>query len=125
MTRSPVRFLWSALGVGAVFVMSLSSCSQKPVRAPGSMIGEPFDQALEQYGTPASDTVLTVRPGDSLYEFQNGLYTTVLDTLSEGETATVRQATWSGDPRRAVWGVRRGGGWVIVDMLEWAADVQF
>ena len=89
------------------------------------MIGEPFDRVLERYGTPASDTVLTIRASDSLYEFQNGLYTTVLDTLSQGETATVRQATWSGEPRRAVWGVQRRGRWVIVDMLEWTADIQF
>lgn len=125
MTRLPARLLWSVLSIGAVLLMSLSSCSQKPVRSSDGMVGETFDRALARFGTPATDTVLTIRPGDSLYEFQNGLYTTVLDTLSQGQSADVRQATWTGEPRRAVWGVQRSSRWVIVDMLEWDSDVEF
>lgn len=119
MPRFPV-----SLGVAALIGLGgLGGCSGG-VRVPPDVIGQPLDAAAERFGAAASDTVLVLGRGASLYEYQGGLHQTLLDTLRAGTTVRVREQNWD-DPNRAVWAVERNGRWVVVDALEWDGDVEF
>lgn len=114
-------------GIALAFALCAGAlgCTRDAVRTPEGLIGSPLDQALDRFGIPTSERTLELRSDTLLLEYQNGLYPAILDTLTEGTSASVRQATWEGKPERAVWAVERGGQWVVVDALEWDADVQF
>lgn len=131
----------------AVWAVSAGSCSpMKPAeptnettsrsgtspynlsRSQAELVGRPFDEVLAIYTPPTSDLVITIDKGSRLNELQGGLYKVVLDTLSAGASADVRQATWTGDDQpqeRRIWGARREGVWVVVDALEWDKGVRF
>lgn len=111
--------------VALALAFVVPGCSQEPVRDLVDVEGKPVQEAIARFGTPSSDGVVTVRHGEQLYEFQNGLYPTAIDTLAAGASADVRQVMWDGRPERAVWAVERDGIWVVVDAMEWDADVEF
>lgn len=112
--------------IAVALVVALSSgalgCNRDAVRDLLDVEGKPLDDAVERYGAPSSDDVRTIRSGEMLPEFYGGLYAPVLDTLSVGTTVDVRQVMWG---RRVAWAVERGGEWIVVDAMEWDADVEF
>lgn len=143
MMRTEAAFAWS-IWLVAVAGLGLSACTgTSGSKTPAGLVGQPLRVAVERYGASSDERELTVHPGEELPEFYNGLYPAVIDTLSAGTDARVRQLRWTGDarassslgrawqrlrpgtPNRAVWAVERGGEWVVVDALEWGADVEF
>ena len=141
--RTEAACAWSVWLV-AVAGLGLSACTgTSGSQTPGGLVGQPLRIAVERYGASGVESELTVHPGEELPEFNSGLYPAVVDTLSAGTEARIRQFTWTGDaraasslgrawqkvwrgsPSRAVWAVERGGEWIMVDALEWGADVEF
>lgn len=142
MYQKNIRYIVILLiGAGSI---CLSACvGSTGSSTPDRLVGEPLHVAVERFGPSSDDDTLTVRHGDRLAEFYNGLYPTVIDTMRVGSVAHVRQLMWTGDssaagalgrawrsvwpntPSRAVWAVERNGEWVTVDALEWDDDVEF
>lgn len=136
-------FFRSGFVAAALSALGLSGCTSPVVGTPDGLVGQPMHVAIERYGASGVESERVVRPGEALPEFYNGLYPAVIDTLSAGTEARVRQLLWAGDeragsaigrawqkvvpgtPSRVVWAVERGGEWVVVDALEWSSDVEF
>lgn len=110
--------------LAVTLALAAVGCTHEPVRPLPDLVGQPFDAAVERFGTPAIDQTLDVQKGENLMEVRSGLYAAVLDTLADGGTASVREGMWE-EPNRAVWAVQRDGRWTVVDALEWDDDVQF
>lgn len=115
----------TCLGAFILSAVGVSACGGGGVRDLLESEGQPVETAIARFGTPSSDGIMTVGADTLLHEFQNGLYPTVIDTLSPGTEAQVRQLKWDGRPERAVWAVERDGQWIVVNAIEWDANVQF